>query len=238
MKLILNHQSLWLPSLEIRDFDRSHQIALITINFFFFKLQLFFNEIIISYADSPHFFLQITSTNIDQGQNHVFLLIFSSSQSSLTCGCLGTRRNGWDRDVLWEELLAENYKLWVAQAFSQASVFIIIASLTGIITRIIYLSHQGEISEGTTSDFFPRGRTISIGEWAISPNIFHQHQMEQSPKCCITTVFAIANVLNLDDLFFLSWWKHFIKTNITHINRSKHTFKMHLKVPDRFNCWR
>ena len=82
----------------------------------FFKLQLFFNEIIISYADSPHFFLQITSTNIDQGQNHVFLL-FSSSQSSLTCGCLGTRRNGWDRDVLWEELLAENYKLLVAQAF-------------------------------------------------------------------------------------------------------------------------
>ena len=34
MKLILNHQSLWLPSLEIRDFDRSDQIALITISDF------------------------------------------------------------------------------------------------------------------------------------------------------------------------------------------------------------
>ena len=65
---------------------------------------------------SPQFFL-ITSANIDQGQNNVFLLIFSSSHSFLTCGCLGTRRNGWDRDVLWEELLAENYKLLVAQAF-------------------------------------------------------------------------------------------------------------------------
>ena len=51
MKLILNHQSLWLPSLEIRDFDRSHQIALITINDFF-KLQVFCNKIIFSYADS------------------------------------------------------------------------------------------------------------------------------------------------------------------------------------------
>ena len=87
-------------------------------------------------AEMPPIF-QFTSINIVQGQNHVFLLILSSSQSFLTCGCLGTRRNGWDTDVLWEELLAENYKLLVAQAFSQAFVFIIIATLIGIITRFI-----------------------------------------------------------------------------------------------------
>ena len=138
MKLILNHQSLWLPSLDIRESDRSHQNALITISDFSLVTALFWwNNIFLCWQLKCPQFFQITSSNIDQGQNHVFLLIFSSSQSSLTCGCLGTLRNGWDRDVLWEELLAENYKLLVAQAFSQAFVFIIIATLIGIITHFI-----------------------------------------------------------------------------------------------------
>ena len=45
------------------------------------------------------------------------------------------------------------------------------------------------------------GEPFRLVNEAISPNIFHQHLMAQSPKCCITNVFAMANVSNIADLF-------------------------------------
>ena len=130
MKLILNHQSLWLPSLEIRDFDRSDQIALITINDFS-KLQVFCNKIIFSYADSwnaLNFFKSpwptLTKAKI------MFSSLFSVHHKVLwlvdVWGHGGTdetetfyERSSWQRIT----------NFWWHKLFTQAFVFIIIATL-------------------------------------------------------------------------------------------------------------
>ena len=192
----------------------------------FYKLQVFFNKIIFSYADSwnaLNFFKSpwptLTKAKI------MFSSLFSVHHTVFwlvdVWGLGGTdetetfyERSSWQRitNFWWHKLFL--------RLLSSSSLPLLLASSPASFSSVI----RKKSLRARLRTSFLVGEPFRLVNEAISPNIFHQHQMEQSPKCCITNVIAIANVSNLDDLFSFLCENISTKHNTLYIYRSKYAF--------------
>ena len=145
------------------------------------------------------------------------------------------RQRRFMRGALGRELQTLGGTSFLLRLLSSSSLPLLLASSPASFSLI---SHQGKIFEGTTSDFFPRGRTISIGEWS---NL--SKYISSAPNGTITKVLHHKCFCN-GKCFKPSWSFSFLgenistKHNIMHINRSKHDFKMHLLAVTKRQKWK